>query len=270
MTDTKIQQELRDMYNPEGSSLRQAQLHMLEMLRFFDSFCREHKLSYWLDSGTLLGAARHGGFIPWDDDLDVGMLREDGLKLKKLMGNKTFDGRYVLQTTETDSNYINSSWFTLRDTKIEYIQNSYLHNRLKYRGLQIDIFLFEEGVSSFLKKLSTKYQFQLIVIPLSTNRRKFLRPFANLFHSIFERIISPLFRCVKYNNLITKGYGNPFGKPYEKEILFPLKETKFEGFDFPIPNNTSEYLRKMYGNWEKIPSPEGIHTHNVEFKYNQE
>ena len=56
-----------------GTVLRQAQLVMLRILRVFDAICKKHSLTYWLDAGTLLGAARHGGFIPWDDDIDVMM-----------------------------------------------------------------------------------------------------------------------------------------------------------------------------------------------------
>ena len=56
--------ELRTQYNPDGSELRRAQLKMLDMLKFIDKVCQEHHITYWIESGTLLGAARHGGFIP--------------------------------------------------------------------------------------------------------------------------------------------------------------------------------------------------------------
>ena len=72
---------LRQRFNPEGSLLRRMQHRMTEMLVEIDKICRRHDLKYWLCSGTLLGCVRHGGYIPWDDDLDIEMLREDYEKL---------------------------------------------------------------------------------------------------------------------------------------------------------------------------------------------
>ena len=76
---------LRERFNPEGSLLRRMQHRMTEMLGEIDKICRRHNLKYWLCSGTLLGCVRHGGYIPWDDDLDIEMLREDYEKLLKIL-----------------------------------------------------------------------------------------------------------------------------------------------------------------------------------------
>ena len=69
--------ELRKRFNPDGSLLRRQQLRMLELLEVIDVICRKHQIPYWLSSGTLIGAARHKGFIPWDDDMDICMKRPD-------------------------------------------------------------------------------------------------------------------------------------------------------------------------------------------------
>ena len=71
MIDQEIQAKLREKFNPDGSMLRKQQLRMLEILLYIDKVCKENNINYWLSSGTLLGAVRHGGFIPWDDDLDI-------------------------------------------------------------------------------------------------------------------------------------------------------------------------------------------------------
>ena len=78
-TTTIDHQALRQRFNPDGSQLRKHQLRMLEILVVIDKICRKHQIPYWLSSGTLIGAVRHNGFIPWDDDLDIEMMRNDYL-----------------------------------------------------------------------------------------------------------------------------------------------------------------------------------------------
>ena len=72
-------------YNPEGSTLRKAQLRMLEILKEIDKICKKHHITYWLDGGTMLGCARHKGFIPWDDDLDIAVFEEDYERLLHIL-----------------------------------------------------------------------------------------------------------------------------------------------------------------------------------------
>ena len=63
--------------NAEGTQLRKHQLKMLEMLKYVDKLCRKHDIPYYLSGGTLLGAVRHQGFIPWDDDLDIILMKKE-------------------------------------------------------------------------------------------------------------------------------------------------------------------------------------------------
>ena len=105
--DNNLKQELRERFNPDGSLLRRQQLRMLELLEAVDLVCKKYDIPYWLSSGTLIGAVRHQGFIPWDDDLDIEMLREDYLRLMKVLPEELPD-KFVLQTHETDPNYISN------------------------------------------------------------------------------------------------------------------------------------------------------------------
>ena len=132
MIDAKLQQSLRERFNPEGSMLRRQQLRMLEILLYVDKVCKEHNIRYWLSSGTLLGAVRHGGFIPWDDDLDIEMLREDYEKFVKVFPNNE---DFALQTLYTDPNYFNG-FAKVRDLHSQ-ISEFELDRHYKYRGLFI-------------------------------------------------------------------------------------------------------------------------------------
>ena len=76
------QESLRQRFNPDGSLLRRQQMRMLEILLEVDKICKKHHIEYWLSSGTLIGAIRHKGFIPWDDDIDINITRENYNKLK--------------------------------------------------------------------------------------------------------------------------------------------------------------------------------------------
>ena len=99
-------QTLQNRYNPEGSKLRKNQEELLEMLIDLAAICKEHNIQWWLSSGSLLGAARHEGFIPWDDDIDITMFRRDFKRLQRIM-HKLESEKYVYQSMRSDIEYTN-------------------------------------------------------------------------------------------------------------------------------------------------------------------
>ena len=259
MIDPKIQEQLRQKYNPDGSPLRQHQLKLLEMLVYFDKVCKENSIHYWLSSGTCLGAVRHGGFIPWDDDLDVEMMREDYLKLEKIF-HETDD--YILQTWKNDLFYT-ISFAKLRD------KHSVVYDSLcQYRGYFIDIFALEytarpiSFITSYLHKFFGGHLYNCMKRLKKENRLvlKMIFYFLLLFfivlkYSCFYTV--PLFRlCGKFfkQKKLRHQYGVGFINNIrnEKEI-FPLKYIRFEGYLFPIPHNYDNYLQHLYGNYMKLP-----------------
>ena len=95
---------LKERFNPEGSALRRHQHKMMELVIELDRICKKYQIPYFLYGGTLLGAIRHNGFIPWDDDLDICLLRKDYLRLMKVLPKELPDNM-VLQNNDTDPNY---------------------------------------------------------------------------------------------------------------------------------------------------------------------
>lgn len=276
MIDSKLQEELKKKYNPDGSVLRRAQLRMTEMLVFLDKVCTKYNLRYWLDSGTLLGAARHGGFIPWDDDTDVCMPMEDLRKLKKIMATEHLSDEFVLQTPENDKNYLRIEWCTLRDLKSEYVHEEYeickVDKELKYRGLQVDLFPMATGVNLNIKKLFNKLQNMMISKWLYKSNIPFPVGIvlAKAGRNLLEAIIKPLLE--KYQDPGTKDcymatYGCPLVTRRYVKNIYPLRRISFEGHTFNAPNNPNAYLTDLYGDWNKIPEAEAIETHKAEIKF---
>ena len=168
MIDKKIHEALRKRFNPEGSELRNLQLRTVQMLEYFDKFCKGNNIKYWLGSGSCLGAIRHHGFIPWDDDLDIEMMSDDYKKLLSLRDQ--FENEQIgIQDFITDKEYI-APHGKLRDKKSELKE---IHNRdkyYKYKGAYIDIFVREHG-SFIATKISHIIQFGLFWIPNIENQK---------------------------------------------------------------------------------------------------
>lgn len=265
-----VDKELKERFNPEGSILRKAQIRMTELLEFFDSFCKENHLIYWLDSGTLLGAARHGGFIPWDDDADVMMPIEDFRRLKKLMIGTQFGNDYILQCHDTDSGYFDN-WAVLRDLKSEYIQDSNIHNRRLYRGVQIDIFPCNNHFLYPLILFCKHYQNRLINKPLVDDSDVSRTPFSVLFYYyVFHYCILPICNIISIpfkHNHVWHYYGISFKEKHYLKNIYPLSKIVFENREFNAPRNISAYLTELYGDWKKIPDIDHIETHNVKIRF---
>ena len=263
-------EELRNKYNPEGSDLRRSQLRMLEMLQFIDRVCREHGIDYWLDSGTLLGAARHQGFIPWDDDTDICMTYEGMLRFKEIMLTHHLSDEFVLQCQETDENIV-SSWVILRDLKTEAISDAPIHNRYRYKGLNVDIFPVSNESVGLFHLLSSLYYKVLVKAPLKEKPLfkyiKFLSPTA---YKLFYHVLSPCFRFLSKpfkKNYYRMTYGCEFPSRRYLADVWPLSRMEFEGCMLSVPGNTDAYLTKMYGNWRQMPREDQIQTHHYTIRF---
>ena len=146
-------QILREKYNPDGSALRRDQLELLRMLQFVAEICRDNGIRWWLSSGTLLGAARHKGFIPWDDDMDIVMLREDYDRFEKVMLSRD-DDEFVYHCMKSDVEYVNVfGKFRKRGGRVHVASRRYRY--YKWAGIGLDVFAIEKTnfFSAFVSKL---------------------------------------------------------------------------------------------------------------------
>lgn len=268
MIDEKLQQELRTRFNPDGSTLRKHQLVMLDILKHFDAICKEHDIRYWLSSGSCLGAVRHGGFIPWDDDLDVEMLREDYLKFEKVF--KETD-EYVLQTYKNDSFYV-APYAKLRNKNTEITEHGQ-DLRYKYKGIYIDVFVLENTPLT-ITKVYNKFAWDLLLFGSRPNLGWLGRHFFLASKSLLHRTI-PIVRFLfgkLPGNQLRHTYGSGFSRnPRKMEWIFPLKKVVFEDYEFPIPYDYNSYLGRMYKDYMKLPNLDAIkpHTVNVKIFYNK-
>ena len=134
-------EQLRVKYNPEGSLLRNDQMELLAMLDAVADICKQHNIEWWLSSGTLLGAARHDGFIPWDDDVDIVMLKRDYKRLKRILLNLDSE-EFVFHCAESDVEYVNTfGKFRKRQGRVRVASRRYEYYR--WRGVGLDIFAIE-------------------------------------------------------------------------------------------------------------------------------
>lgn len=254
--------KLRSQFSPDGSDLRHQQLIMLDMLIKFDKFCSNYKLNYWLSSGTLLGAIRHNGFIPWDDDMDIEMYRKDYFKLLYLTDKLKKETGIILQNYESDDEYI-APYPKLRDvhSELHEIHGNDIH--YKYKGIYIDIFIRDKS-SKFTSLVSHICQYLSYKITRSDNkiiRKKIKWICYKLMHnSIFPTLdyVDKIF-CVANKYRYIKGSG--YYDSIRHEDIFPLKYYDFEDYKFPGPIDAHKYLTTLYGNYMQLPEIDNLHPH---------
>ncbi len=252
--------------------LRQGQLVMTRLLKILDRICKDNGLSYWLDAGTLLGAARHGGFIPWDNDVDVMMPADDYRVFTEIAG-KSVPHDVFFQTKETDPEH-DITWAKFRD-RFSYMDDPggpYPYSQ----GIPIDI---------FPAYVQTRRQFRMRNIfgllppfnnpPLKTSPRySFKHNAYNFAWGTIQKTASLFLKSrplrdalVKWGEKGEKGWTydpeRPWFQFFPLDCVFPLSTISFEGYEFLCPRDVNRYLTIYYGDWKTPPPEKNRHCHGL-------
>lgn len=247
---------------------------ILNVLIEFAKFCDLHNLKYSLAYGTLLGAVRHGGFIPWDDDVDVMMPREDYERFLKSYSSERFK---IISIYNTKSFYLPFS--KLYDTETIKVINYDIDKQNAFFGLEIDIFPFDysDDLGTALKSINNlkkivpkwnksiqKYPniFGVIKHPKFLIEKILYKGKANHYAKKFDNLSQIKYQEKKY----TFKYSFFFGKKliFEGDIFNNCKEIIFEGYRFKAISNYKDFLFFEYGDYMKLPPIEKRVTHHCD------
>lgn len=249
-----LNQQLNQQYNPEGSILRQHQLRMVGILTEIDRICKKNNISYWLSDGTLLGAVRHHGFIPWDDDLDIQMMKKDFLRFVKV-AKLEFPSNLVLQTHETDKEYY-FTYAKVRDVNSYVCEDGVSDRYYKYKGVYVDIFPMTNATPTLLHFSSYWHWRCVMKLSFLKNDNWGIRKKVCHFMFLLSMKLYSLFEWIdqlKGNKNINYSYGCQFFLNCPLEFIFPLVKIDFEKHQFNAPCNYDGYLKKLYGDYWLLP-----------------
>ncbi len=245
---------------------RNLQLKILEMVKYLDQFCKENNIEYYIIYGSCLGAVRHKGFIPWDDDFDIGMTLENYNKFVDLCKTQLDTNKYFLQTLDTDPNYY-LSFAKLRDINTTLIEEKNKGISIQY-GVYVDIFPIV-GIPK--NKFSRKMQAINRAFALSANinviNSKFLYSIFKLILAVFgkQKLLrycskqAIKYSCKDYDEWCSIFDGDGLNlNSTTKSIMGKPTYVPFEDTFLPIPEKYDEYLTHIYGDYMQIPTPEQI------------
>lgn len=249
--------------------LRELQLVTVGVLKTVVNFCNKHNLRYYLSEGSLLGAIRHGGFIPWDDDMDIAMPRDDYEKFIELWGNQEIDN-CILSHQTTNENYYLTFSKILYTGKCKF--RSLLHKGLKFKtrgtNIGLDIFPLDECAPLSVDLLNRTREIRrlrnvlLAKVGYYKNPKKIkLYRFAKTFSS-YKSLQKKLHQLYTLDAGKGEQYIANFASSYiitkeifPKDWFEPAREIMFEGINATIPAKAEEVLTRIYGDY-MTPPPE--------------
>jgi lipopolysaccharide cholinephosphotransferase len=250
--------------------LRATQMKMLHILDEIVKICDRHEIPYWLDGGTLLGAARHGGFIPWDDDADMSM-KEADLKRFVEVAPKELPPDLMLQTSDTDPG-VKEKQYKVRDLNSFFSDGDDDNRGVYQKGVFVDIFPFVnypsrfQGVTKKITRSLCVMNFKLHALHYYSGRAAGEWVYFGLKKMLFLLIwqaLQPF--CKKGEYTCSIPYSNWYGTIYRTADLFPLGTITFEGHRFKAPCHVDAYLTSIYHDWRQLPPKEKRAIHSLFF-----
>lgn len=249
----------------QTQSVRDVQNKILEVMKYIDKVCRDNNIVYFIMGGTALGAVRHGGFIPWDDDLDIFMTPAEYKKFKVAMGH---DGntKFMIQEWRTTPN--NLEYAKVRMNGTTFIEENFKDRKDLHQGIYVDIMMLHKVPDSkFMQKL-VYYESKFVTLYALTQRN--WKPksggqkvVVNMLKLLPCKLMAKLFykRIYKYDNMTSgfkycywitpaKFYSGLFAPEFFAEpVDIPFEDTKLLG-----SVHIKEYLEYRYGDYMQLPS----------------
>ena len=267
----------------DDETLQRLQSLELMILREFDLLCRENKIRYFGCGGTAIGAVRHGGFIPWDDDIDVGMLRRDYDRFLKAAARWKPDRfRVVNAETDADVPFPSTRW-VLRGTRFQEECFRDLDCEL---GIFLDIYCFDNipdddramkrqaWAAWFYGKMMVLSGIDRPVLYFGGWKAEVVYLLCRIAHKVLKLCrLGPSFWyrkakrvAVRYRHVKTKRAAfyfdpTPFTSIVYKKHIFPTREREFSGLTIPFPGKVQAYLKRRYGDYMTLPPEEKRHNH---------
>ncbi len=247
--------------------VRKLQLKEMELILEVDRICKKHNINYYLSWGSALGAIRHKGFIPWDDDIDISMFWYDYLRFKEIC-KEELDGKYFYQSIDTENNFW-LTWDKVRINNTTSMDREFSHIDCNW-GICMDIFpivaIPKSSMSQSIQKINVRiYKFlcnKNFIINIKDNglKSKIKRLIYNLIpNNILDMLKEKCLKNItKYdlddNNICGEILSMPYDKALiDKSIYGNPIEVEFENYKFPVPEKYDEYLTSCYGDYMKLP-----------------
>ena len=244
-----------------SSEIRDLQMALLEILKTVDAICKKHNIQYSLASGTALGAVRHSGFIPWDDDLDIMFLRSEYDRFLEVAVEELKDTDYVLQREFSEKWPM--SYSKIRKNNTAYIEGYKPKIPDIHQGIFIDLFPVDNLLDNRIKT-SIQWMCYQLVLANCLNKRGYTTESKTKRIAMLLSSFVPVKPFVKYvqarsnnNSLKVHSY---FGgavirthNEYPKALFLEYNEIKFEDDFFQIVKDYDSYLKIAFGDYMELP-----------------